>query len=410
MEKQIINSDFPIIVIGTGSVGVRFIHELLHHQPNIDIKIFGGEEQLPYSRENLSQMLAGELSEEALHETSRLPHTKNLKVFLNNPITDIDRVKRSVTDSNGIEHSYKKLVIAVGSSPRMLDIKGNDLQHVFTFRDIHDAALLKSRQSASRRTVVIGGGLVGLDAAHAMTNHNTNVTVIENSARLMHYQLDDHASVYLRLYLEDLGIDARTQTQVVRIEGKNNTVEQVVLHDGEIIPCDTVIISIGINPNIGLARSFGLRVNRGIVINDKLQTSDENIYAIGECAEHRGRYYGLVKPGFEQAEVLANILSGKRLGNKSSYKGSTTMSELKVIEYPILSIGDNGEGAISNKEIMYRDIKKMVYRKLVLNKGHLQGVVAAGGWGKSKELHKMVEDKQYIWPWQRRRFSRTGRL
>jgi len=256
MENQINNSDLPIIVIGTGSVGVRFIHELLHQQPNAKIKIFGGEEQQPYSRENLAKMLAGELSEDALHASSKLPSNKNLEVFLNNPITKIDREKTFVTDNEGVEHSYKKLVIAVGSSPRMLDVEGNDLKHVFTFRDIHDAELLKSRQTASRHTVVIGGGLVELDAAHAMTNHNTKVTVIENSTRLMHHQLDDHASVYLRLYLDDIGIEVLKQTQVVRIEGKKGSVEQVLLHDGEIIPCDTVIISIGIKPNIGLARSL----------------------------------------------------------------------------------------------------------------------------------------------------------
>jgi nitrite reductase (NADH) large subunit len=244
-----------------------------------------------------------------------------------------------------------------------------------------------------------------LDAAYAMKSHNTEVTVVENSSRLMRHQLDDHASVYLRLYLDDLGIDVRINSQVAKIEGEGK-VEKIVLKNGEMIACDTVIISIGINPNISLARNFGLRVDRGIVIDDKLQTSDSHIYAIGECAEHRGRYYGLVKPGFEQAEVLAKIIAGK----KAKYKGSTTMSQLKVIEYPILSIGDNGEGALSNKEVMYRDIKRMVYRKLVLNRGYLQGVVAVGRWRNSKTLHKMVEDKRYIWPWQRSRFSRTGQL
>ena len=405
-ENTINNSDLPIIIIGTGSVGVRFIHELRHQQPNAKIKIFGGEEQQPYSRENLSKMLAGELSEDALHASSELPSNKNLDVFLNNPITKVDRENTFVTDNEGVEHPYKKLVIAVGSSPRMLNVEGRDLKHVFTFRDIHDAESLKSRQIASRHTVVIGGGLVGLDVAHAMTNHNTKVTVIEHSTRLMHHQLDDHASVYLRLYLDDIGIEVLQQTQVVRIEGNKGCVEQVLLKDGEIIPCDTVIISIGIKPNLELARSLRLHVNRGIVIDDNLQTSDKNIYAIGECAEHRSRVYGLVKPGFEQAAVLAKILSGK----KAKYKGSTTMSQLKVIEYPILSIGDNGESSIANKEIMYRDIKKMVYRKLVLKRGHLHGIVAAGSWKNSKALHAMVENKQYIWPWQRSRFSRTGQL
>ncbi len=405
MENQINNDNLPIIVIGTGSVGVRFVYEFFHLKPNDKLKIFGGEEQQPYSRENLSKMLAGDLSEDTLHASGKLPKSQNLTVFLNNPIVEIDKRNQIVTDKKGIEHPYKKLILAVGSTPRMLDIEGNDLEHVFTFRDIHDAELLKARQTASRNTVVIGGGLVGLDVAYAMTNHNTNVTVIENSNRLMYHQLDDHASVYLRLYLDDLDIDVRINTQVDRLEGKNG-VEKVVLQDGEVISCDTVITSIGINPRVDLARSFGLHVNRGIVIDDQLQTSEKNIYAIGECAEHRGRYYGLVDPGFEQAAVLAKILAGRN----TAYKGSTTMSQLKVVEYPILSIGDNGESALSNEELMYRDIKKMVYRKLVLNHGRLQGVVAAGYWKNSKELHKMVENKQYIWPWQKKRFTRTGQI
>jgi len=405
LEKIIINSDLPIIVIGTGSVGVRFVYEFFHLRPNDKLKIFGGEEQQPYSRENLSKMLAGELSEDALHASGKLPKSKGLETFLNNPIIEIDKKNKTVTDSEGVKHAYKKLIFAVGSSPRKLNVEGNDLKNVFTLRDIHDAELLKSRQASSRNTVVIGGGLVGLDAAHAMTNHNTNVTVIENSNRLMYHQLDDHASVYLRLYLDSLGIDVSTNSQVVRLEGKGS-VENVILQDGKVVPCDTVIISIGINPRIDLARSFGLQVNNGIVVDDQLQTSHEDIYAIGECAEHRGRYYGLVQPGFEQAVVLAKILAGR----KAKYQGSTTMSQLKVIEYPILSIGDNGEGSLSNKEFMYRNIKKMVYRKLVLNRGYLQGVIAAGHWENSKELHKMVENKQYIWPWQRKRFTLTGRL
>jgi len=401
----IISKSAPIIVIGTGSVGVRFVYEFFHLRPNDELKIFGGEEQQPYSRENLSKMLAGELSEEALHASGKLPKSKGLEVFLNNPIVEIDKKNKTVTDNEGVQHAYKKLIIAVGSSPRKLNVGGSDLKNVFTLRDIDDAELLKSRQTASKNTVVIGGGLVGLDAAYAMTSYNTNVMVIENSNRLMYHQLDDHASVYLRLYLDSLGIDVEINTQVASLEGKDR-VEKVVLQNGKVIPCDTVIISIGINPRIDLARSFGLQVNNGIVIDDQLQTSDEDIYAIGECAEHRGRYYGLVQPGFEQAVVLAKILAGR----KTKYQGSTTISQLKVIEYPILSIGDNGEGSLSNKEFMYRNIKKMIYRKLVLNRGHLQGVIAAGHWENSKELHKMVEDKQYIWPWQRKRFTLTGQL
>jgi len=404
LKKQSSNKSLPIIVIGTGSVGIRFIHELLVRQPGAVIKVFGGEEQQPYSRENLSRLLAGDVSKESLFSSNKIHTSKDVQAFHNNPIVKIDTDKSEVTDSDGTVHSYKKLVLAVGSFPRRMDIEGNDLKNVFTFRNLEDAELLKSRQLSSRRTVVIGGGLVGIDAAHAMNQHHTKVTVIEKSARLMSQLLDDHASLYLRLFLDDRGVEVRNETDVIRIEGDDSKVKQVVLDDGEIIPCDTVIISIGIIPNIELANSIGLDVDRGIVVDDYLQTSAENIYAIGECAEHRNRIYGIVQPGYDQAAALATIIAG----GKAKYTGTITASKLGVVEYPILSIGDNGNGSTDNKEIMYRDIKKMIYRKLVLNHGNLHGVVAAGPWNKSKDLFELVENKQRIWPWQANKFKLTG--
>lgn len=405
MTKKENNQDHPIIVIGTGSVGVRFIHQLLQRKADIPIKIFGAEADKPYSREDLSIMLAGKISEDELHASSALPNTDNLQVFLNNPIDKIDHENAEVIDSKGNKHPYKTVVLAVGSKARKLDIEGGKLKNVFTFRTIQDAELLRNRQITSRRTLIVGGGLIGLDVANAMMRHKTEVTVIENSTRLMNHQLDDHASVYLRLYLDDLGMDVRKQTQVVRIEGENK-VKKVVLDDGEIIPCDTVIISIGIDPNIELAKATGLLINKGIMVNNQLQTSNKTIYAIGECAEYKNRVFGVVKPGYEQAEALAEILTN----GKGQYKGSTATTRFKVVGYPILSIGDNGDGVNSNEEIMYRDIKHMVYRKLVLNHGCLCGVVAAGDWKKSSQLHDMVEKKQHIWPWQRAHFRNTGEL
>ncbi len=398
------NEKPPIIVIGSGSSGVRFVNELLFRQPGAAIKVFGGEEKQPYSRENLTKLLAGELSEDKLYSTNKIHTSKDVQLFFNLPIVDIDTEQAIITDAEGTQHPYDKLVLAVGSFPRMMDIPGTKLKHVFTFRNIQDAELLKNRQISSRRTVVIGGGLVGLDAAYAMQQYNTDVVIIEKSTRLMNQLLDDHASVYLRLYLDDLGIDVRNETDVVSIEGKDK-VEKVILDDGEEIECDTVIISIGINPNTQLAEKTGLSTNRGIIVNDSLQTSIENIYAIGECAEHRDRIYGLAQPGYDQAAVLAKIIAG----GKASYTGTTTASQLSVVEYPVLSIGDNGEGNPANKEVMYRDIRRMIYRKIVLRHGALQGIIAIGPW-KNTNLFEMVEKKQFLWPWEIKRFKDTGRL
>lgn len=407
MGKAIVTNKHPIIIIGTGSAGVRLVHQLLYQDPNVSIKIFGGEDQQPYSRDNLLQMLAGKFTEDQLHAATELPDIKNVEILLNNPIASIDPKRATVTDSLGEVHSYNKLILAVGAQPRTLqvEVEGVDLDNVFTFRNIHDAELLKSRQVSSRRTVVIGGGQVGLDVAYAMKRHNTEVTVIESSSRLMYHQLDDHASVYLRLYMADLGVDVRIERHVVKIEG-DSKVTKVVLNTGENIDCDTVIISIGINPNTKLALDSGLKINKGIIVDNQLKTSQENIYAIGECSEFQGRVFGSAKPGYEQAEVLANIL----VNQKGKYTGSISMSRLSVVDYPILSIGDNGDDFISNKEIKYRDIKKMVYRKLVLNNGKLRGVVAAGKWKDSERLHDLVMKNKHIWPWQRRHFEKTGEL
>ena len=405
MNKKNEQQQLPIIVIGSGASGIRFVNELLYQQPNTFIKVFGAEDKLPYSRENLTQLLAGDVSEDKLYSSNEIHTSKNVNVYFNTPIINIDTDKAFITDKQGNTHPYSKLILAVGSAPRMLDIPGAKLKHVFTFSNIQDAELLKSRQVSSRKTIVVGGGLLGLDAACAMKKYNTNVVVIEKSPRLMNQLLDDHASVYLRLYLDDLGIDVRNDTDIVAIEGKNK-VEKVILNDGEVIECDTVIVSIGIIPNIKLAEEIGLATNRGIVIDDSLQTSLENIYAIGECAEHQNKVFGLAQPGFDQAAVLAKIIAGKR----AKYTGTTTASELKVIEYPVLSIGDNGEGDPANKEVKYRDIRKMIYRKLVLKHGRLQGIIATGPWQHRNELYELVERKQFFWPWQIKKFERTGEI
>ena len=405
-KKRDKKQDLPIIVIGTGSVGVRFVNEFLYRQPGVFIKVFGGEEQQPYSRENLSRLLAGELTKDSIYSRHKLHSSKTVRLYLNNPVAGIDPKKQTITDSEGEVHAYKKLVLATGSSPLMLDIEGNDLKHVFTFRNIHDAEILKSRQITSRRTVVIGGGLVGLDAAYAMQQYHTDVIVVEKSKRLMSQLLDDRASVYLRLYLNDLGIEVRNQSHVVSIQGKSK-VEKIILDNGDEIDCDTVIISIGINPNTDLAEAIGLKINRGIIVNDQLETSENNIYAIGECAEHRDRVYGIVQPGYDQAGVLAKILAG----GKAKYTGTITSSKLGVIKYPILSIGDvvhiEGRGY---QEVSYRNIKRMIYRKLVLDNGHLRGVVSAGPWRGSQKLYELVEMNKYLWPWQRKYFEKTGTL
>lgn len=403
MEKS--KKDLPIIVIGAGSVGIHFVHKLFHNNPSSRIKIFGGENTKPYVRENLSKLLSGEMTEKELYSDSELPDSKHIQTFFNNPITQIDTKKSLVIDSDGLKHPYENLVLAMGSLPLIPDIKGLNLKNVIVFRNLQDAEALLCRQVSSRNTLVIGGGQVGLDAAHAMNRHNTNVSVIEHRKRLMFNQLDHHASIYLRLYLDDVGIDVRVETTVDEIKGKNDKITHVILDDGERVDCDTVIISIGIKPKTELAQKAGLKVSRGVVVDDYLQTNHDNIFAIGECAEHNSHLYTTVEPGYEQARVLANNLAGRK---SKKYNGSITTTQFKVVDYPFLTIGESSDQPENRKELIYRDIKKMTYRKLVLEKGHLHGAIAAGSWEYSEKLQKAVDKKQFIWPWQRSHFVETG--
>jgi len=407
MLDQTNNKKLPTIVIGAGSVGVRFVQELFHNAPSTYIKIFGGENRKPYSRENLSEFLSGKITEDDLSTHSKLPDSKFLTIYFNNMIQRIDIENSLVIDSKGVEHPYKNLVLATGSLPIIPNIDGLDLKNVIVFRNLEDAEALLCRQISSRNTVVIGGGQVGLDTASAMKRHNTAVTVIEHRKRLLFQHIDDHASVYLRLYLDDINIDVQVETTVEKLKGENGKVTHVVLDDDEEIACDTVIISIGIKPNLNIVQDTGIKVSRGIIVDDYLKTSHPKIYAIGECAEHRNFIHTRAESGHNQAKILAKNLSGRK---PRIYSGTTAKTEFKVIDYPFLTIGENGNSSKKRKEVMFRDIKKMTYRKLILKNGHLRGVISAGRWTGGKELEEAVENKQFIWPWQLSHFKETGNL
>lgn len=400
--------NLPIIVVGAGSVGISFVQELFHQNPSCHIKIFGEESERPYRRENLSEFLSGRITRDDLRKGKGLPDSKHIQTYFSCSVSKIDAEKSLVIDSLGVEHPYHKLVLATGANPIVPNIPGTDLENVIVFRNLKDADALVRRKAKSRHTLVIGGDYIALDAANAMNQGDTKVTVFEHRRHLMFNQLDQHASVYLGLYLDDIGIDVFIETTVQAIEGENK-VSRVVMDDGDKLECDTVIIAIGIKPRVELASNAGLKVSRGIVINDYLETSHPGIYAIGECTEYRGKTWNLAKPGIEQAKILARNLAGRK---PKRYSGTTSSIRLKVIDYPFLTVGQNSEDDMPKKSkvLMYRDIRKMTYRKLVLKNGFLRGIVEAGRWEESADLVRAVEQRKYIWPWQRLHFVKTGRL
>lgn len=394
-----------IIVIGSGPVGIYFINELIKRSHNSIIKVFGDEPWEPYNRVNLTKILSGKTQQDDLFKVGQLPDNRQLQTFWNNRIVSINAKDHKIIDSYGEEHTYTDLILATGSTPRIPNIPGVSLKNVFTFRDLNDVQALIGRQVSSRRTVVIGGGLLGLEAARAMQRFNTEVMCIEHSTRLMYNQLDNEASLYLQDHLEELGLEIIINQRVVEIEGENK-VEFIRLSHGKRIHCDTVIISVGIVPNIELARKAGISVGRGIRVDNTLTSNLPNIHAIGECAEYKDQIYGLVSPGYEQAAVLADHLSG----GAAQYHGSTTSTHLKVLDYPVFSQGETGENAISSDQYIYQDPKEKVYRKLVIVNNSLRGVVSTGEWPSRNRIQEAIEKQRRIWPWQKSRFLNEGNL
>ena len=278
--------DRPLVIVGSGPVGVRFAQELYRRNASQSAVLYGAESEEPYNRVRLSSLLAGELDWRALRSESSLPPSSVLVRRFGCEVTLIDRAAQVVVDVHGHAQPYSQLVIATGSTPHVPNIPNVSLAGVYTFRSFHDARRLLARRACSRRTVVIGAGLLGLEAAHAMRRFNTDVLVIDQATRVMHQQLDEEGANRLHRHLEKLGVRLSLGAGIRRIVG-DGRVSGLELSSGERIECDTIIIAAGIRPNIDLARDAGLSVGRGIRVDDELRTSDPSIFAIGECAEHR---------------------------------------------------------------------------------------------------------------------------
>lgn len=402
---QIIDDRQPdresIVIVGNGPVGMRTAHELRRLDAHPRITVLGEEPWRPYDRVRLSSFVAGELRHDALYD-ARAPEIDGIDVITEARIERIDRETRCVYDAHGRGWRYRKLVLATGSSPRVPLIPGRELDGVYVFRSLADAQALIARQLKSRSTVVIGGGLLGLEAARAMRRYNTQVHVVEHEPRLMFHQLDDAAEQRLRRHIEALGIRVHTGQSVRQIVGVYEP-ESVLLRDGTQLHCDTVVIATGIAPNVTLARDSGLAVGHGIRVDDAMRTTDPEIYAVGECCEHRDTVYGLVGPGIEQAAVAASNIHG----SPAAYLGSVVASSLKVVGCPVFSMGDVEDSVRPYSTFTFTDAN--VYRRVNVYRGRLVGAVGIGEWDVAR-LRSAGLENQRIRPWQRWLFVRTGRL
>jgi nitrite reductase (NADH) large subunit len=364
----------PLVIVGNGMVAARLVDELAAHAlGRYAVAVIGEEPRLAYNRVLLSSLLANEIAPQDLElKPARWWRDRGVTLRYGCPAVAVDTTARTVTLADGACLPFSKLVFATGSRPVVLPIPGGRLPGVHTFRDIADVGAMTRMVGTNTRVVVIGGGLLGLEAAYGLAKAGACVTLLHLMDRLMERQLDGHAAALLKRAVEQKGISVRLETETKRIIGRDR-VEAVELKDGERLAADLVVFAVGVRPNTGIAGGTGIAINRGIVVDDRLATNVPGIYAIGECAEHRGLCYGLVEPGYEQARVLARHFAGA----DASYRGSILATNLKVSGVHVFSAGDF-MGGTGTETIVFSDPGLDTYKKLVIAENRLVGAVLYG--------------------------------
>ncbi|MFN3867882.1 MAG: nitrite reductase large subunit NirB [Hyphomicrobiaceae bacterium] len=378
MQKQ------KLVVVGNGMAPGRALERLLETSPDAyDITIFNAEPRVNYDRIMLSPVLSGEKSFDQIVIHGDAWYARHgITLHKGHKVTAIDRAAKTVTSQHGVTASYDKLIMATGSLPIVIPVPGHQLAGVLTYRDLDDVDAMLLAAKAGGRAVVIGGGLLGLEAAAGLKEQGMEVTVLHLMPTLMERQLDASAGYLLKKAVEARGIDVITRANTKEIIATNaalgpQRVKAVRLDDGSEIAADIVVMAVGIKPNAGLAKAAGLAVNRGIVVTPDMRTSDPDIFALGECAEASGQVFGLVAPLYEMANVVAAQLCGD---TTASFTPSATATKLKVTGINLFSAGDFAE-APDREEIVLRDAARNVYKRLVLKDNKLTGVVMYGETG-----------------------------
>jgi nitrite reductase (NADH) large subunit len=369
MEKE------KLVLVGNGMAGVRALEEMLKLAPDTyEITVFGAEPHPNYNRIMLSPVLAGEKIIDDIVLNDRDWYTENgITLKTGDPVARIDRITRKVITATGEEAPYDRLLIATGSIPVIIPVPGHDKSGVIGFRDIADVEAMQAAAKEYKKAVVIGGGLLGLEAANGLMKSGMDVTVVHLMDTLMERQLDKPAAELLRKSLEERGLTFRTETQTAEIKG-NGRVQGVKFADGSEIDADLVVMAVGIRANISLAQEAGIYCERGIVVNDTMQTYDPRVYAVGECVQHRDTCYGLVAPLFDQAKVAANHLANLGIAR---YEGSITSTKLKVTGIDLFSAGTFNEGE-GDETLVLQDPGAGIYKKLVVRDNRIKGAVMYG--------------------------------
>ncbi|MBZ9890594.1 nitrite reductase large subunit NirB [Mesorhizobium sp. BR1-1-3] len=364
-----------LVIIGNGMAPGRMLEHLLEQAPGrYTVTIFNAEPRVNYDRIMLSPVLSGEKAyEEIIIHGDGWYIANNITLYKGHKIVAIDRTAKTVTSDHGVTEPYDKLVIATGSVPFIIPVPGHDLPGVLTYRDLDDVQAMMLAAQSRAKAVVIGGGLLGLEAAAGLNAQGMDVTVLHVMPTLMERQLDPAAGYLLQRAVEQRGIKVITRANTQAITG-NGKVGQVELADGTVIPATLVVMAVGIRPNSALAKQAGIAVNRGIVVDAGMRSNDPDIYALGECAEVNGQVYGLVAPLYEMARVAASQLAGDEA---AAFVHMDTPTKLKVTGIELFSLGDFADGD-DRQEIVLRDASAGVYKRLVLKDDRIIGTVLYG--------------------------------
>lgn len=378
-----------LVVIGNGMAGIRTVEEIIKRNPDFyDVTVFGAEPHVNYNRIMLSPVLAGEKEfNDIILNTQEWYDENNITLHVNAEVTEIDRDNKIVRAANGIEAAYDKLIIATGSEPFIIPVPGKDLEGVISFRDMKDVDTMLAAAKSYKNAVVIGGGLLGLEAANGLKLKGMNVTVLHLMDTLMERQLDEAAGFLLKEELRSRDINVITGANTSEIQGTER-VKAVKLDNGRVISADLVVMAVGIRPNFALAQQSGLETARGLVVNDQMQTSDPDIYSVGECVEHRGLTYGLVAPLYEMGKVLADQLTGTA---DTEYLGSVTSTKLKVTGVDVFSAGDFSGGK-DTEEVVFRDAARGVYKRIIFKDNKIEGAVLYGDAADGAWYFQMLKD------------------
>lgn len=385
-----------LVVAGNGMAGMRTVEELLKLgvADRFSITVFGAEPRGNYNRILLSPVLSGEQQADdiMLHRPAWYTR-RGITLHSGDPIVEIDRKRRTVRSESGVLARYDRLLIATGSDPIVLPLPGKELPGVVTFRDLDDVNRMLERSGAGRRAVVIGGGLLGLEAAHGLSLRGMHVTVVHLLDTLMERQLDTSASELLKAALEKRGIEFRMKAKTQEILGgtgaSQGRVARVRFEGGEEIPADLVVMAVGVRPNIELAKKVNLACDRGILVDDTLQTYDPAIYAVGECVQHRRQTFGLVAPLWEQARICAQHIA--EIG-VSRFSGAINATQLKVSGIEVFSAGDFAEKA-NRESLVLSDKRRGVYKRVVLEGNKVCGAVLFGDTREAAKLRDLIAER-----------------